>query len=74
MKHIIEHLRNIEEVTGLDWQHHVTMARSAADTIEGLQADLESAIKVAFDHGAADWVKQNYPDQYARLSGKDEGK
>jgi|GEM_PF-3671627 len=70
MKHIVEHLRNIEEVAGLDWQHHITMARSAADTIEELDAQLESAIKVAFDHGATEWVKLNYPDRYARFSGK----
>lgn len=70
MKDIVDHLRNIGEVTGLDWQHHIAMARSAADTIETLDADLERAIAVAFDHGATEWVKQNYPDHYARLSKK----
>ena len=73
MKDIVNHLRNIEEVAGLDWQHHVTMARSAADAIERLDADLKSAVAVAFEHGAADWVKENHPDLYARLSEKSGG-
>ena len=70
MKDIVNHLRNIEEVTGLDWQHHITMARSAANAIEQLDADLASAVEVAYQHGAEDWVRQNHPDLYARLSGK----
>ncbi|MEX3009259.1 hypothetical protein [Hoeflea sp. TYP-13] len=73
MKDIVNHLRNISEITGLDWQHHITMARSAADAIEKLDADLEGAIEVAFDHGATEWVKLNHPDHYARLSKKSEG-
>ena len=51
-----------------------TMARKghlqgawADDKIEGLEADLDSAIEVAFNRGATDWVRQNYPDRYDRL-------
>lgn len=31
------------------------------DKIDGLEADLESAIEVAWNHGATDWVRMNYP-------------
>ena len=70
MKDIIKHLRDVEEVANLDWQHHVTMARAAADAIEKLDADLKSAVEVAYEHGATDWVKENHPDLYAQISGK----
>ncbi|MEM9106166.1 MAG: hypothetical protein AAGC96_10980 [Pseudomonadota bacterium] len=68
MKDIISHLRDVEEVANLDWQHHVTMARAAADAIEKLSADLDAAIEAAFDHGAKAWVQENHPDHYERLS------
>ena len=67
-------VRNVEEVANLDWQHHVSMARSAADAIERLSADLDAAIEVAFDHGAGAWVQLNYPDHYERLRRKAEEK
>ena len=70
MKDIISHLRNVEEVANLDWQHHVTMARAAADAIEKLSADLDAAIVAAFDHGGKDWVQQNHPEHFARLSNR----
>lgn len=38
------------------------------DKIEGLEADLDSAIEVAWKRGATDWVRLNYPTHYARLS------
>lgn len=38
------------------------------DKIEGLEHELESAVKVAFARGATDWVRLNYPDIYKRLS------
>lgn len=38
------------------------------DKIDGLQADLESAVEVAFNRGATEWVRLNYPTQYAALS------
>ena len=36
------------------------------DRIDGLEADLESAVKVAFERGAVKWTRLNYPDLYAR--------
>lgn len=38
------------------------------DKIEGLEADLDSAVEVAFKSGATDWVRLNYPQMFARLS------
>lgn len=38
------------------------------DKIEGFEADLDSAVEVAFNRGAAEWVRLNYPRQYERLS------
>ncbi len=38
-----------------------------ADKIEGLEADLESAVEVAFKRGAVDWVRLNYPKMYDSL-------
>lgn len=35
--------------------------------IEGLEADLESAVEVAYHRGAQDWVRLNYPDLYRRF-------
>lgn len=39
----------------------------AADKIEGLEADLGSAVEVAFKRGATEWVRLNYPEHYKRL-------
>lgn len=38
------------------------------DKIEGLEADLGDAVEVAYNHGAEEWVKLNYPKTYERLS------
>lgn len=35
--------------------------------VEGLQADLDSAIRVAWVRGAHDWVRDNYPKHYERF-------
>lgn len=40
------------------------------DRVEGLQADLDSAVEVAYKRGATEWVRLNYPKQYERLSGE----
>lgn len=37
----------------------------AAGKIEGLEADLFEAVKVAFRRGAVQWTRLNYPDWYA---------
>lgn len=42
--------------------------REAIDKIEGLDADLDSAIEVAWKRGARDWVRMNYPQHYARFT------
>lgn len=39
----------------------------AADKIEGLEADLDSAVEVAYRSGATEWVRMNYPAKYAAL-------
>ncbi|TXR47025.1 hypothetical protein [Phyllobacterium endophyticum] len=36
-------------------------------TVDGLKADLDSAVEIAFFHGAAEWVRLNYPTNYERL-------
>lgn len=43
-------------------------AANLFDKVEGLEADLDSAVEVAFKHGATDWVRLNYSSHYARLS------
>ena len=40
--------------------------RELMDTVEGLEADLNSAIDVAYTRGGTVWVKLNYPEHYAR--------
>ncbi len=42
--------------------------REAIDKIEGLDADLDSAIEVAWKRGATDWVRMNYPKHYERFT------
>lgn len=37
------------------------------DKIDGLESDLDSAVEVAYRRGAEDWVRLNYPKQYALL-------
>ena len=36
------------------------LVEEAADKIEGLEYDLCSAVEVAWNHGAKDWVRANY--------------
>lgn len=40
------------------------------DKVEGLSADLDAAIEVAYNRGARDWVALNYPTHYERLEKK----
>lgn len=37
------------------------------DRIDGLESDLESAVQVAFNHGAEEWARLNYPSWIDRL-------
>lgn len=68
MDDLITHLRSIRQQgfkTGIG-----ETCEKAADKIEGLQADLESAVETAFNRGAAEWTRLNYPDLYARFNRK----
>lgn len=38
------------------------------DTIDGLESELQSAVEVAFRRGAHEWVRLNYPAQFATLT------
>lgn len=49
--------------------HHET--DRLTDKIEGLEADLSSAVETAFKRGATEWTRLNYPDAFARLSTKE---
>jgi hypothetical protein len=42
--------------------------RAAIDKIEGLDADLDSAVEVAWKRGATNWVRMNYPKHYERFT------
>jgi hypothetical protein len=37
------------------------------DKVEGLLSDLDAAIEVAWNRGAHDWVRVNYPKHYTRF-------
>ncbi len=41
--------------------------RSLQVTIDGLTANLDSAVEAAFLHGATEWVRLNHPTHYERL-------
>ncbi|MBB3411176.1 hypothetical protein FHT87_005129 [Rhizobium sp. BK316] len=43
------------------------LLEEAIDKIEGLEADLDSAVEVAYKRGATEWVRLNYPAKYAKL-------
>lgn len=45
----------------------LAVAEKADDKINGLKADLDAAVEVAFQHGAKDWVRLNYPEHFKRL-------
>lgn len=42
------------------------------DKVDGLQADLDSAIEVAVSRGAVEWARLNYPGHYS-LKGDQDG-
>ncbi|AVH41875.1 hypothetical protein [Agrobacterium tumefaciens] len=47
---------------------HSDEIEALTDKIEGLSADLDSAVGVAFNRGAHEWVRMNYPDRFEILS------
>ena len=44
----------------------------ATDKIEGLTEDLRSAVRVAWNRGAKDWARMNYPQWVGWLEACDE--
>lgn len=65
VKCVCQHCRR---VTVVPQETMCLAAEDMQDKIEGLQADLDSAIEVAFNRGATEWVRLNYPDHFNRLS------
>lgn len=63
-----DHRSHEEFVHGFSSQAVVDILREAEDKIEGLEADLESAVETAFKRGATEWTRLNYPDLYARFN------
>jgi hypothetical protein len=52
---------------------HISLAYAVdelTDKVEGLSADLDAAVEVAFHRGAIDWVRLNYPQHFERLTFK----
>lgn len=47
---------------------HSAEVETLDDKINGLSADLDSAVGVAFSRGAHEWVRMNYPDRFEKLS------
>lgn len=47
---------------------HCDIIREAIDKIEGLDADLESAVETAYRRGATEWTRLNYPALYERFA------
>lgn len=43
------------------------------DKIEGLESDLDNAVETAYDRGAEEWAKANYPARYLRLKRRQRG-
>jgi hypothetical protein len=56
----------IEDLSGSDLDSP-DVTEQLRDRVEGLEADLDSAVAVAWCRGAIDWVKLNYPSHAARL-------
>jgi hypothetical protein len=69
MVDIVERLNDLADQRHMDRSNDAVddILREAADKIEGLEADLDSAIEVAYRRGATEWVRLNYPIHYARL-------
>lgn len=44
------------------------------DKVDGLESDLDNAVETAFDRGAKEWTRLNFPARFARLTApKSEG-
>lgn len=58
----------IQFETGSRLSSAASLPTEASDKIDGLEADLHEAIKVAFKYGATDWVRLNYPEVFKTLN------
>lgn len=45
----------------------VVTVETDEDRIELLETELDEAIRVAYNHGAKEWVRLNYPDKFKAL-------
>ncbi len=57
----------LKEVAGVRSDSEAALMGLAADEIDGLEEDLRSAVEVAWNRGATEWVKMNYPKDAERL-------
>jgi hypothetical protein len=44
-----------------------SIVNQLSDNLEGLDADLHEAVRVAYKRGATDWTRLNYPKYYEYL-------
>jgi hypothetical protein len=61
------------EFEALDYETAKNRLADAIEEIDALASELEDAIEVCFNRGAASWVQSNYPDEYKRLLVKANG-
>jgi hypothetical protein len=63
-----------ETMLARDLEHEAEIIASAImaerERCEGIEADLDAAIEVAWNRGATDWVRMNYPKHYERFTGR----
>lgn len=45
----------------------IDVAEEAEDYIDGLKSELENAVQVAYNFGAHDWCKSNFPSQFEEM-------
>jgi hypothetical protein len=60
-------LKGVKDLLGVMMSYHAE--ELLEDIKDGLQSDVESAVQVAFNHGAVDWARLNYPSWMERLEG-----
>ena len=70
---IIESLKNQANIANdYNDRNLARLCMTAADKIEGLEADLTDAVETAFRRGAVEWTKSNHPKQYEMLNSSKE--
>ncbi len=63
MDDLVERLRGLADCDARAGEPLGRCMREAADKIDGLEADLEAAVAVAWERGATEWARVNYPRQ-----------